>query len=60
MSCGNPYKNKIENVIHSFLDTFVANNSNLMALTYYHIEFMQFGICSFPSKTLKENHYFHY
>ena len=33
MPCGNPYKHKIDNVIHSFLDTFVANNSNSMALT---------------------------
>ena len=53
MSCVNPYKNKIENVIHSFLDTFVANNSNSMALTYYQMECMQFGICLFSPKALK-------
>ena len=60
MSCGNPYKYKIRNVIHSFLDTFVANNSNSMALTDYQIEYMQFGIFSFLPKVLKEIHCFHY
>ena len=33
MSCGNPYKHKIQNTIHFFLDTFSGRNSNSRALT---------------------------
>ena len=45
MSCGNPYKHKIQNIIHFFLDTFSGRNSNSRALTDDQMECMQFGIC---------------
>ena len=50
MSCGNPYKHKIQNTIHFFLDTFSGRNSNSRALTDDQMECMQFGICSFIPK----------
>ena len=60
MSCGNPYKHKIQNVIHSFLDIFKATESNSKTLTDDQMEFMQFGICLFIPKTLEEIPYFHF
>ena len=60
MSCGNPYKHKIQNTIHFFLDTFSGRNSNSRALNDDQMECMQFGICSFPPKDLEEIPYFHY
>ena len=60
MSCGNPYKHKIQNTIHFFLDIFTALESNSRALTDDQMECMQFGICSFVPKTSEEIPYFHY
>ena len=60
MSCGNPYKHKIQNTIHFFLDTFSGRNSNSRALTDDQMECMHFGICSFITKKLEEIPYFHY
>ncbi len=60
MSCGNPYKHKIQNTIHFFLDTFSDRNLNLRALTDDQMECMQFGICNFTPKKLEEIPYFHY
>ena len=60
MSCGNPYKHKIQNTIHFFLDTFTGRNSNSRALTDDQMECMQFGICFFTTKTLEEIPYFHF
>ena len=60
MSCGNPYKHKIQNTIHFFLDIFSGRNSNSRALTDNQMECMQFGICSFIPKKLEEIPYFHY
>ena len=60
MSCGNPYKHKIQNTIHFFLDTFSDRNLNLRALTDNQMECMQFGICSFVPKPSEEIPYFHY
>ena len=45
MSYGNPFKNKIQNTIHFFLDTFLGRNLNSRALTDDQMECMQFGIC---------------
>ena len=51
MSCGNPYKHKIQNTIHFFSDTFSGQNLNSRALTDDQMECMQFGICYFiPNK----------
>ena len=60
MSCGNPYKHKIQNTIHFFLDTFSGRNSNSRSLNDDQMECMQFGICSFVPKDLEEIPYFHY
>ena len=60
MSCGNPYKHKIQNTIHFFLDTFSGRNLNSRALTDDQMECMQFGICNFNPKKLEEIPYFHY
>ena len=60
MSYGNPYKHKIQNTIHFFLDTFSDRNLNLRALNDDQMECMQFGICNFTPKKLEEIPYFHY
>ena len=60
MSCGNPFKNKIQNAIHSFFDKFEAHNLHSRELTDEQMECMQFGICSFAAKALEEIPYFHY
>ena len=60
MSCGNPYKHKIQNTIHFFLDTFSGRNSNSRSLNDDQMECMQFGICSFVPKPSEEIPYFHY
>jgi hypothetical protein len=60
MSCGNPYKHKIQNTIHFFLDTFSGQNLNSRALTDDQMECMQFGICYFIPNKLEEIPYFHY
>ncbi len=60
MSCRNPYKYKIQNSIHSFVNMFTALNSSRRALTDDQMECMQFGICSFVPKDLEEIPYFHY
>jgi len=60
MSCGNPYKHKIQNTIHFFLDTFSGRNSNSRDLNDDQMECMQFGICSFDPKPSEEIPYFHY
>ncbi len=60
MSYGNPYKHKIQNTIHFFLDTFSGRNSNSRSLNDDQMECMQFGICSFVPKPSEEIPYFHY
>ena len=60
MSCGNPYKHMLQNAVNSFLNIFTVLESNSRTLTDDKIECMQFGICSFKSKTLEEIPYFHY
>ena len=60
MSCGNSYKQMLQNTVNSFLDIFTALESNSRALTDDQMECMQFGICSFVPKTSEEIPYFHY
>ena len=60
MSCGNPYKHKIQNTIHFFLNTFSDRNLNLRALTDDQMECMQFGICYFIPNKSEVIPYFHY
>ena len=60
MSCGNPHKYKIQNIIHFFLDTFSGRNLNSRALTDDQIECMQFGICDYAPRQVQEVPFFHY
>ena len=60
MSCGNPYKHMLQISFNSFLDIFTTIKSNPRAVNDVQMECMQFGICSFVSKPLKEIPYFHY
>ena len=55
----NPYKYKIQNLIHSFVNMFIALNSSRRTLTDDQMECMQFGICSFAPKDLEQIPYFH-
>ena len=60
MSYGNPYKHMFQNAVNSFLNIFIALESNSSTLTDDQMECMQFGICSFVPKTSEEISYFHY
>ena len=56
MSCGNPYKHKIQKVLDNWLDMFSVERK----LSDDQMECMQFGICNFIPKKLEEIPYFHY
>ena len=56
MTCGNPFKHKIQKVFDNFLDIFPVKKK----LTDEQMECMQFGICDFPSKQVEEIPYFHF
>jgi len=60
MSCGNPYKHMLQNLVQIFLKKFKASYSNSRTLTDEQMECMQFGICSFIPKTSDEIPYFHF
>ena len=60
MSCGNKYNHILKNVVNSFLNIFIAIESNSKSLTDDQMECMQFGICSFIPKPSEEIPYFHY
>ena len=60
MSCGNLYKNILQNAVCSFIDNFNAEKSSLKTLNDDQMECMQFGICSFVPNTSEEIPYFHY
>ena len=56
MSCGNPFKHKIQNIIDSWLDMFKFESK----LTDEQMECQQFGICDYAQKNIKEIPYFHF
>ena len=56
MTCGNPFKHKIEKVIDNFLDMFSVERK----LTDEEIECMQFGICESNQRQIEEIPYFHF
>jgi len=60
MFCGNLYKHMLQNAVNSFLDIFTTIKSNPRVVNDDQMECMQFGICSFVSKSLEEIPYFHY
>ena len=56
MSCGNPYKHRIQKIINSWLHIFKFESE----LTDKQMECMQFGICDYAPKKYKEIPYFHF
>ena len=56
MSCGNPFKHKIQKIIINFLDMFSFDKKT----TDEQMECMQFGICDYAPKQLEEIPYFHF
>ena len=49
MTCGNPFKHKIQKVINNYLDMF----SVAKKITDEQMECMQFGICDYEPKKLR-------
>ena len=56
MTCGNPFKNKIQAIVVNFLDIF----SIKVKITDEQMECMQFGICDYAPKKVEEIPYFHF
>ena len=56
MTCGNPFKHKIQKVIDNFLDMLSVERK----LTDEEIECMQFGICESTPRQIEEIPYFHF
>ena len=56
MSCGSPLKHKIQTVLDLFLDNFSVERKP----TDEEMECMQFGICDYALKQVKEIPYFHF
>ncbi len=56
MTCGNPIKNKIQNLIDTCLDFFSVERK----LTDNQMECMQFGICDYLPRKVEEVPFFHY
>ena len=56
MTCGNPFKHKIQKVLDDFLYMFKVKEK----ITDEHMECMQFGICDYTPKKIEEIPYFHF
>ena len=56
MSCGNPFKHKIQKIIDNWLDIFKVKCEP----TDEQMECMQFGICDYAPKKYEEIPYFHF
>ena len=56
MTCGNPFKHKIQELLENFLDMFSIEEE----ITDEQMECMQFGICDYAPKQLEEIPYFHF
>ena len=56
MTCGNPFKHKIQELLGNFLDMFSVKEK----ITDEQMECMQFGICDYAPKRLEEIPYFHF
>ncbi len=56
MTCGNPFKHKIQKVVGNFLDMFIVDRK----ATDDEMECMQFGICDYAPKKVEEIAYFHF
>ena len=49
MTCGNPFKHKLQQVVDSWLDMFSVERK----LSDEQMECMQFGICDYAKKKYK-------
>ena len=56
MTCGNPIKHKFQNALNSFIDAISFERK----LSDDQMESMQFGICDYSLKQVKEVPFFHY
>ena len=56
MTCGNPFKHKIQKVIDKFIAMFSVEEK----ITDEQMECMQFGICDYAPKKIEEIPYFHF
>tara|TARA_Y100000589_G_scaffold131437_1_gene125132 strand:- start:896 stop:1066 length:171 start_codon:yes stop_codon:yes gene_type:complete len=56
MTCGNPFKHKIQKEIGNFLDMFIFKRRP----TDDEMECMQFGICDYAPKQVEEIPYYHF
>ncbi len=56
MSCGNPYKHKIQNAFIPFVDA-ISSEKNL---SDKKLECMQFGICDYRPEQVEAVPFFHY
>ena len=56
MTCNNPFKHKIQKVVDDFLELFKVKEKNTDEL----MECMQFGICDYSPKQVKEIPYLHF
>ena len=56
MTCGNPFKHKIQKVVGNFLDFFSVEKE----ITDEQMECMQFGICDYSLKQVQEIPYYHF
>ena len=56
MSCGNPFKHKMQNVLGNFLEIFSVKKE----ITDQQMECMQFGICDYAPKKVEDIPYFHF
>ena len=56
MSCGNPIKHNFQNIFGNWLNILSIEKE----LTDDQMECMQFGICSYSPRQVKEVPFFHY
>ena len=56
MTCGNPIKHKIQNLVDSWLEIFSIDRK----LNDDQMECMQFGICDYAPRQVEEVPFFHY
>ena len=56
MTCGSSMKHKFQNVFNSFIDLISFERK----LSDAQMECMQFGICGYSPKKVKEVPFFHY
>ena len=56
MTCGNPFKNKIQEVVVDFLNIFSVKEK----INDEQMECLQFGICNYVPNQAEEIPYFHF